>query len=103
MNKFADVDWNTKDWTFNADYTVAYYKKAVNGGEKTTPVFNKVTIKKGATHPTGINANTETNMHNFEIKLKGYLTQTTDIKDANDNVIETAEEALKFVFSPELN
>lgn len=82
LEKFATVDWNTKDWTFNADYTYAVYNNPVAAGDKTTTLFNTVTINEDATTKT---------MKNFEITLAGYLVQSEGF--------ETASEALSSGFA----
>lgn len=91
LNKFAEIDWNTKDWTFNEDHTLAIYNKKLEKGEKTTPVFNKVTIKADAVHP-GTDENAENVMHHFEINVKGYFAQADNMGDKN------SVEAVKEVF-----
>lgn len=91
LNKFAEIDWNTTDWTFNADHTLAIYKNKLGKGEKTKPVFNNVTIKTDAVHPD-TDPNAENVMHHFEINVKGYFAQA-DNMDGKDNV-----EAVKAVF-----
>lgn len=96
IEKFAVIDWNTTDWEFNEDHTIAYYKHesvAKKPAEATEPLFTKVTIKElaltadqiasadtdnvqfdKAQYPKGDWADYE--MKNFEINLKGYLVQT---------------------------
>lgn len=86
LSTFADVAWNTTDWTFNEDHTVAYYNKAIGENEKTTPAFTNVTIKDTATAET---------MKNFEIKVQGFMTQS-------ENTTGTASEVLIAAF-PALN
>lgn len=86
LNKFATIDWNESDWTFNSDYTRAVYKKALKPGDRTTPVFNAVTIKTEATYPETAKAGEEfvprdTDMHNFQIDVQGYFAQTSGMGD----------------------
>lgn len=95
LNKFATIDFNTDKWDFNADYTVAYYKGEIAAGAKTEPVFNNVTIKSEATDPS-LDASAETNMKNFNITVKGFVTQT-DVDGAT-----TAKQALDTVFGSKL-
>lgn len=82
LEEFATVDWNTNDWTFNADYTYAVYNYPVAAGDKTNTLFNTVKIKEEATTQT---------MKDFEITLAGYLVQSEGF--------ETASEALSNGFA----
>lgn len=94
LSKFATVSWNTKDWDFNEDYTQAIYKKVLNAGEKTTPVFNDITIKADATHPdSNVAENNEKDMHNFQIDVQGYFAQAEEMNE------KTSVEAVKEVFA----
>ncbi len=79
--KFAKVDFNSNDWEFNADYTVAYYKKIVPAGKKTSTVFNSVTIDKLATLTDKTDATKMLGISSFEINLQGYLVQALGIDD----------------------
>ncbi|RDU25162.1 SipW-dependent-type signal peptide-containing protein [Anaerosacchariphilus polymeriproducens] len=89
IEKFAQIDWNTKDWTFNSDYTVAYYKTPLNAGEKTTTLLNKVTILSSA---NGQKLYYE-DYSDFKIDFVGYLVQK--------ETFQSAEEAMKIGFSSE--
>lgn len=99
--KFADIDWNTADWDFNEDYTMAIYKHESVAGTSTENLFNTVTIKRLALtaeqiataestnpqfdktqYPNGDWANYE--MKNFDINLQGYLVQTDGFDTALD-------------------
>ena len=73
LEKFATINFNTTDWEFNDNKTVAYYrnKLAVNG--KTNPLFTQVSISELA------NSN---NMVDFNINVKGYAVQAVDQTDA---------------------
>lgn len=85
IDAFADIDWNTTNWTFNDDYTVAYYKNPVVAGNKTNTLFDKVVIDADA------NANTpadEKTMRNFDIKLTAYLVQEEGNSTAQTAMIE---------------
>lgn len=72
IDAFADIDWNTTDWTFNADHTVAYYKNPVVAGNKTTTLFNRVKIDADANANTPADVKT---MKDFNIDLTAYLVQ----------------------------
>lgn len=78
IEKFATIDWNTTDWAFNEDHTVAYYKTAVASEEKTAPLFTKVTIKEEANTKQG----DDLEMKNFDIVLDGYLVQQEGFENA---------------------
>lgn len=80
LNEFADVDWNTTDWTFNDDYTRAILKEDLAAGEKTPTLFNKVTIKDSAVADEDKADETHPLMQNFEITLNGYLVQSENSK-----------------------
>lgn len=89
IEKFAQIDWNTNDWTFNSDYTVAYYKTPLKAGEKTATLFNKVKIL------SSVNGKTlkYEDYSDFEIDFVGYLVQK--------EMFNSAEEAMKIGFSSE--
>ena len=99
IEKFADIDWNTKDWTFNQDHTIAYYNYLSKAQTSTTPLFNTVTIKELALTKAQIESADTDNvqfdkskyennnwadyeMKNFDISLKGYLVQSAGFDSA---------------------
>lgn len=89
IEKFAQIDWNTKDWTFNSNYTVAYYKTPLNAGDKTATLFNKVTILSSVNgKQLGFG-----DYSDFEIDFDGYLVQK--------ETFNSAEEAMKAAFPSE--
>ena len=67
LSALATVDFNTTDWEIVqvGNKTVAYYKTALAPGEKTNPVFTKVTIGKDV----------DENSPNFTINATGYAVQ----------------------------
>lgn len=96
LNKFAEIDWNTDDWYFNADHTLAIYKKALHPDEnnvenKTVPVFTNVKINEHAVYPEAGETN-DLAMHHFQINVKGYFAQA-DNMDGMDSIL-----AVKTVF-----
>lgn len=58
MKDFCTLDFNTDDWTYNSSNDYWYYKKKLNSGEKTTPLFTNVKISDTAT---------EENLKDFDI------------------------------------
>lgn len=96
LNKFAEIDWNTNDWYFNADHTLAIYKKVLHPDEnnvenKTVPVFTNVKINEHAVYPEAGETN-DLAMHHFQINVKGYFAQA-DNMDGMDSIL-----AVKTVF-----
>lgn len=85
IDAFADIDWNTTDWTFNADYTVAYYKNPVVAGNKTNTLFDRVLIDADANANTPADAKT---MKDFNIKLTAYLVQKEGSSTPNAAMLE---------------
>ncbi|MEF9916515.1 MAG: TasA family protein [Lachnospiraceae bacterium] len=102
LDKFADVNWNTIDWTFGktangiTDYTVAYYNVVLPKQQTSAPVFSKVTIdplaltadqirdkQYDASKYTGKTV-TDYTMNNFDIHLQGYLVQKTGFANAQE-------------------
>ena len=47
IKKFASLDFNSTDWALNQD-GYYYYKKPLNVGEKTSPLFNEIKIADSA-------------------------------------------------------
>lgn len=105
IEKFADIDWNTKDWTFNEDHTIAYYNYLSKAQTTTTPLFNTVTIKDLALTADQIASATTDNvqfdqskypegnwadfeMKNFDIQLQGYLVQSQGFDSAQAAMAE---------------
>lgn len=112
IEKFADIDWNTKDWTFNEDHTIAYYNYLSKAQTTTTTLFNTVTIKDLALtkaqidsvgtdnvqfdqskYPDGNWADFE--MENFDIQLQGYLVQSEGFDSAEAAMTEAFPEEFK--------
>lgn len=91
LAKFASIDFNTADWTFNANKTVAYYTGELAAGAKTNPVFTQVKILSTATHPD--QGTSDNNMKNFEIKVQGYITQTQ--VDGASGAVDTLNKVFK--------
>lgn len=81
--KFATVDFNSEQWAFNDDYTVAYYKVVVPAGTKTGTVFNTVSIEKGADLTNATDTSKMLGISKFEINLQGYLVQALGVDDFN--------------------
>ena len=48
MEKLCTIDYNTKDWIYDANDGYYYYKKALKKGEQTEKLFTTVTIKDTA-------------------------------------------------------
>lgn len=72
----ATIDFDSANWTIEhvGSKTIAYYKGTLAPGEKTEPVFSKVTISKDVdeTSPS------------FDISVKGYAVQESGAEtDAN--------------------
>lgn len=103
IEQFAEIDWNTEDWEFNGDHTVAIYKHESVAGTPTETLFNKVTISNLALTADQIKSADSTNvqftkelypdgnwadyeMKNFDINLQGYLVQTEGFDSALDAV-----------------
>lgn len=89
IEKFAEIDWNTNDWTFNRDYSVAYYKTPLHPKEKTATLFNTVTILSSL---KGEKLKYE-DYSDFQIDFTGYLVQKA--------TFQSAEDAMKTKFSSE--
>lgn len=73
--KFAEIDFNTTDWTVSADGLTYYYKTivAANGGETTT-LFNTVTIK---------DVDNASAIKGFNLNITAYLLQAEGTEAAN--------------------
>lgn len=73
--KFAEIDFNTTDWTVSADGLTYYYKTivAANGGETTT-LFNTVTIK---------DVDNASAIKGFNLNVTAYLLQAEGTEAAN--------------------
>lgn len=67
LSAIATIDFNATEWTIEqkGNKTIAYYKGALAPGEKTAPVFSKVTIGKDV----------DENSPSFDISVKGYAVQ----------------------------
>lgn len=76
LSTFAEIDWNTADWTFNSDYTNAVLKESLPAGAKTPTLFNTVTIKKSAVADESKADANHPLMKDFNIVLNGYLVQS---------------------------
>lgn len=44
VGQYCEVDWNTKDWTYNAEDGYWYYKEPISRWEKTTSLFTTVKL-----------------------------------------------------------
>lgn len=93
VNDFADMDFNTTDWTFvtvDANTIVAYYNTVLAAGTSTTDLFTTVTIDStldDSTLPDGTQIN---------IDLTGYAVQS------RDNTNTTSVSAIDAQFGSEL-
>lgn len=69
------LDIDTQNWEYNSADGYYYYKKLLNQGEATSPLFTTVTIKDTKSDGT---AYTEADMIDFDILIYGEAVQHTD-------------------------
>jgi hypothetical protein len=82
IDKFAEIAFNTQDWVAkDATNTVFYYKVPLAAGQKTTPLFNKVTIDRDAIGQSNQAADLTKLMKSFNIKATGYMVQRANVAD----------------------
>jgi hypothetical protein len=77
MGDHLDIDWNTTDWTEKQDDGYRYYRKALNPGETTSPLFTKVSIRNDFANP-------KMNAKDFEIGVYEETVQSHDASSDRD-------------------
>lgn len=75
-----EIDWNTKDWTEKQSDGYYYYKKAIEAGETTEPLFTTLTAKKDLSEFRMIVYEESTQSRDYDNAVDAFASYTTTSK-----------------------